>query len=137
MKISPWLIGGAVALLIVGLAGLTMGIFLTGSLAPAEAPGGGGKSATEELKQKSESTKIKLGQLSDKQRPGLGGLKDHRVFVSRSIVFLPQEAEHVQPLDPEQITEDGIKVGWKLKYGFSPEDREVASQDEDQDGFTN
>jgi len=53
------------------------------------------------------------------------------------LVFLPKQAESVQPLNPAQVTEDGIEVGWKLKYGFSPEDPEVASQDEDQDGFTN
>jgi hypothetical protein len=50
---------------------------------------------------------------------------------------LPKENEPVQPLNPDQVTEDGIQVGWKLKFGFSPEDPEVGAQDEDQDGFTN
>ena len=136
MKISPWLMGGAGALFVGGLVGLALGVLLPGGIESVEAPGGGGKSAVAEFKQKAALSTTTLAKKS-------GGKEleikkgEHRVFVSRSIVFLPKETEPVQPLNEKQITEDGIEVGWKLKYGFSPEDREVADQDEDQDGFTN
>ena len=136
MKISPWLMGGAGALFVVGLVGLALGILLPGGLEPVEAPVGGGKSAVGEFKQKAAlSTATLAKKRGGKELEIKKG--EHRVFVSRSIVFLPKETEPVQPLNEKQITEDGIEVGWKLKYGFSPEDREVADQDEDQDGFTN
>ena len=137
MKISPWLMGGAGALFVVGLAGLALGILLPGGLEPFEAPGSGGKSAVAEFKQKAALSAAALTKKSGKKDLAVEELKEHRVFVSRSLVFLPKEKEPVQPLDEKQVTDDGIEVGWKLKYGFSPEDREVADQDEDQDGFTN
>lgn len=137
MKISPWLMGGAGALGVVGLVGLALGVLLPGGIEPVEVTGGGGKSAVAEFKQKAVLSTATLAQKSrGKQSANEEGM-GHRVFVSRSIVFLPKEKEPVQPLNEKQITEDGIEVGWKLKYGFSPEDREVANQDEDQDGFTN
>jgi len=34
-------------------------------------------------------------------------------------------------------TEDGIEVGWKMKYGFDPADPRVKDEDPDGDGFTN
>jgi len=136
MKISPWLMGGAGALFVVGLVGLALGVLLPGGLEPVEAPVGGGKSAVGEFKQKAAlSTATLAKKRGGKELEIKKG--EHRVFVSRSIVFLPKETEPVQPLNEKQITEDGIEVGWKLKYGFSPEDPEVADQDEDQDGFTN
>jgi hypothetical protein len=137
MKISPWLMGGAGALFVVGLVGLALGVLLPGGIEPAEVPGDGGKSAVVDFKQKAALSTAALVQKSGRKEMGVEDWKGHRVFVSRSIVFLPKENEPVQPLNEKQITEDGIEVGWKLKYGFSPEDREVADQDEDQDGFTN
>jgi hypothetical protein len=137
MKISPWLMGGAGALFVVGLVGLVLGVLLPGGLEPVEAPGSGGKSAVAEFKQKAALSAAALAEKSGKKDLAVEELKEHRVFVSRSLVFLPKEKEPVQPLDEKQVTDDGIEVGWKLKYGFSPEDREVADQDEDQDGFTN
>jgi len=137
MKISPWLMGGAGALFVFGLVGLAMGILLPGGLEPVEAPGGGGKSAVAEFKQKAALSSAALAKKSGKKDLAVEELKEHRVFVSRSIVFLPKEKEPVQPLNERQVTDDGIEVGWKLKYKFSPEDREVADQDADQDGFTN
>jgi hypothetical protein len=137
MKISPWLMGGAGALFVVGLVGLALGVLLPGGIEPFEVPGGGGKSAVVDFKQKAALSKAALVKKSGRKEMGVEDWKGHRVFVSRSIVFLPKENEPVQPLNEKQITEDGIEVGWKLKYGFSPEDREVADQDEDQDGFTN
>lgn len=137
MKISPWLMIGAGALGVVGLVGLALGVLLPGGIEPVEAAGGGGKSAVAEFKQKAALSTATLAKKSGGRELGNEEGKGHRVFVSRSIVFLPKEKEPVQPLDEKQITEDGIEVGWKLKYGFSPEDRQVADQDEDQDGFTN
>ena len=40
-------------------------------------------------------------------------------------------------MKPEMITEDKIQVGWKLRFGFDPEDPDVASRDDDLDGFSN
>ena len=137
MKISPWLMGGAGALFLVALVGLALGVLMPGGIEPVEATGGGGKSSVAEFKQKAALSVAALAKKSGIKDLAVEDWKGHRVFVSRSIVFLPKENEPVQPLDEKQITEDGIEVGWKLKYGFSPEDREVADQDEDQDGFTN
>jgi hypothetical protein len=137
MKVSPWLMGGAGALGAVGLVGLALGVLLPGGIEPVEATGGGGKSPVAEFKQKAALSTATLAKKSGGKELGKEEGKGHRVFVSRSLVFLPKEKEPVQPLDEKQITDDGIEVGWKLKYKFSPEDREVADQDEDQDGFTN
>lgn len=85
-----------------------------------------------------------LGQLQDIARSsseaGVPNIQtgEPRVFVSRTLVFVPQEgAEPIQPLDPKLVTSDGIQVGWKLQYGFAPQDPRVAGQDPDQDGFSN
>ncbi|MFA9196877.1 MAG: Amuc_1099 family pilus-like system protein [Aliarcobacter sp.] len=137
MKISTWLMSGAGALFFVGVVGLALGILRPGEIEPVEALGGGGRSAVAEFKQKAALSVAALAKKSGKKDLAVEEWKGHRVFVSRSIVFLPKENEPVQPLNEKQITEDGIEVGWKMKYGFSPEDREVADQDEDQDGFTN
>jgi len=137
MKISPWLMGGAGALFLVGLVGLALGVLRPGGIEPVEASGGGGKSAVAEFRQKAALSVAALAKKSGQKDLAVEDWKGHRVFVSRSIVFLPKENEPVQPLNEKQITEDGIEVGWKLKYGFSPEDPQVADQDEDQDGFTN
>ena len=137
MKLSPWWVGGGVGLVVLGLAALTFGFLQTGWPEPVETPAGGGKSSLAEAKQKASEFRAKIGELEEKKKGLKDTLEKHRVFVSRSLVFLPKEAEPVQPLNPDQVTEDGIQVGWKLKYGFSPEDPEVGGQDEDQDGFTN
>lgn len=85
-----------------------------------------------------------LGQLQDTARSlskaGVPNIQtgEPRVFVSRTLVFVPQEGtEPIQPLDPKMVTSDEIQVGWKLRYGFAPQDPRVASQDPDQDGFSN
>jgi len=137
VKLSPWwwgVVGGLVAL---GLVAIAFGLFQPGWPEPVESPAGGGKSVVAELKQKAAELMAKSGELAGKKKGFQDESKGHRVFVSRSLVFLPKEAEPVQPLNPSQVTDDGIQVGWKLQYNFSPEDPEVAQQDEDQDGFTN
>ena len=137
MKLSPWWIGGGAGLVVLGLVGLTFGFLQPGWPEPAETPAGGGKSPLADAKQKSSEFRAKIEELEQKKGALKDTLEKHRVFVSRSLVFLPKEAEPVQPLNPDQVTEDGIQVGWKLKHGFSPEDPEIGTQDEDQDGFTN
>ena len=138
MKPSPWLMGGVVALSFLGLIAVGFAIFRPGDLPSMEAAQGGGKSALAEIKQKWTTIEKRITEVgTQKKAVTAGGLEKHRVLVSRTLVFLPKQAETVQALNPAQVTEDGIEVGWKIKYGFSPEDPEVASQDEDQDGFTN
>jgi len=67
----------------------------------------------------------------------LPGTEDqHRVFVSAQLVYLPGNSEPVQPLDRNMKTDDGIQVGWKMKYGLDPADPLVQGQDPDGDGFT-
>ena len=118
MKISPWLMGGAGALFVVGLVGLALGVLLPGGLEPVEAPGGSGKSAVADFKQKAALSTAALVQKSGRKEMAAEEWQGHRVFVSRSIVFLPQEKEPVQPLNEKQVTDDGIEVGWKLNMGF-------------------
>ena len=137
MKLSPWWVGGVGGLVALGVVGLIFGFLQPGWPDPVETPPGGGKSGAAELKQKANDLTTKVAELDKKKSGWKDELSGHRVFVSRSLVFLPKESEPVQPLNPAQVTEDGIQVGWKLKYGFSPEDPEVGQQDEDQDGFTN
>ena len=137
MKLTPWWIGGGAGLAIFGLVALAVGFFQPGWPDPVEISGSAGKSSVTEVKQKTAEFRSKVGKLDESKKKIDDELSKHRVFVSRSLVFLPKQAEPVQPLNLDQVTEDGIQVGWKLKYGFSPEDPRVAAQDEDQDGFTN
>jgi hypothetical protein len=137
MKLTPWWIGGGSGLAVFGLIAMAVGFFQPGWPEPVEIPPSGGKSSVVEVKQKIAEFRSKVGKLDESKKKINDELSNHRVFVSRSLVFLPKQAEPVQPLNPDQVTDDGIQVGWKLRYGFSPEDPGVAAQDEDQDGFTN
>ena len=137
MKLTPWWIGGGTGLVVFGLIAMTVGFFQPGWPEPVEIHPNGGKSSVVEVKQKTAEFRSKVGKLDESKKKINDELSNHRVFVSRSLVFLPKQAEPVQPLNPDQVTDDGIQVGWKLRYGFSPEDPGVAAQDEDQDGFTN
>jgi len=60
----------------------------------------------------------------------------HQVFVSRLIVYQPSTGE-IGYLGSEEEGPDGIRIGWKEKFGFPLDDPTVASSDPDQDGFTN
>ena len=101
MKLSPWWIGGGAGLVVLGLVGLTFGFFQPGWPEPVETPAGGGKSPLAEAKQKSSELRAKIEELEQKRGAIKDTLEKHRVFVSRSLVFLPKEAEPVQPLDPD------------------------------------
>ena len=137
MKLTPWWIGGGLGLTVFGLVAVAVGFLQPGWPDPVEIPGSSGRSSVAEIKQKTTDFRSKVGKLDESKKKMKDELSKHRVFVSRSLVFLPKQAEPVQPLNPDQVTDDGIQVGWKLRYGFSPEDPGIAAQDEDQDGFTN
>lgn len=95
-------------------------------------PAGGGTAGVgKELREK-----IKV--LREEQKKAVAKIeRDHRVFVSRVLLFLPKDKEPVRPLDAGMATEDGIAVVWKLQHGLDPEDTQVAERDDDQDGFSN
>ena len=133
MKERPVLLAAAGVFLLVGLGFALVGWLLPGQ-PPAWEPGpGGGKSFLAEFKKRMAS----LGAPDALSETGEIQKFPHRVFVSRALVFLPQEEESVQAMNPEMVTGDQIQVGWKLRFGFDPEDPEVALRDDDQDGFSN
>lgn len=141
MKPNPWILGAAGALLLAGLAYFLTGLWQPGQLIHPDIAGGGGKPMLAEAKKQAESLRQKYGLIA-KENSQLGGLKgmddEHRVFVSATLVFLPQNQEEpVQPLDRKMKTSDGLEIGWKMKYEFPPDDPAVAAMDVDGDGFTN
>jgi len=131
MKDRPVLLGATLALILVGLTFALLGWLLPGR-PPSWEPGvASGKSLLSESRKKLDTLpKAAVPPAESKPNP-------HRVFVSRALVFLPKEEEAVQAMNPEMVTEDKIQVGWKLRHGFDPEDPEVASRDDDMDGFSN
>ena len=140
MKASSWFYGGLAAAVGAGLAFFLLGLIQPGQMAPAELLGGGGKALLGEAKKKVEAIQAKRAKTAEgeKEITGLSGTEgEHRVFVSAQLVYLPENPEPVQPLDRKMKTEDGIEVGWKLKYGFDPADPGVKDGDLDGDGFTN
>ena len=140
MKPSPWFLAGVVAAGLTGLAFLGMGFLKPGQLPAMENAGGTGKPLLAEAKKKAELIRQARGSAAEVAK-GLTSLKgsegEHRVFVSAQLVYLPENAEPVQPLDPKMVTEDGIGVGWKIQHGFDPADPEVKDEDPDGDGFNN
>jgi hypothetical protein len=131
MKERPMLLAAVAGMALVGLVFGLLGWLLPGQ-PPLWEPGvSGGKSVLSESKKKLET-------MDSPSAPAEMPAKNaHRVFVSRALVFLPKEEEPVQAMKPEMITEDKIQVGWKLRFGFDPEDPDVASRDDDLDGFSN
>ena len=129
VKLASWWwvgLGGVVAL---GLVAIAFGLFQPGGPEPVGSQGGGGKSVVAEVKQKAAELMAKSGELAGKKKGFQDESKGHRVFVSRSLVFLPKEAEPVQPLNPSQVTDDGIQVGWQVQYNYSQEEVEVEQQE--------
>ena len=115
MKLTPWWIGGGAGLAIFGLVALAVGFFQPGWPDPVEISGSAGKSSVTEVKQKTAEFRSKVGKLDESKKKIDDELSKHRVFVSRSLVFLPKQAEPVQPLNLDQVTEDGIQVGWRIQ----------------------
>jgi len=140
VKASPWFIGGLAAAGLAGLAFLGVGFFQPGQLPQVENEGVAGKALLAEAKKKAEiirQAREKAAEVS-KGLTGLSGREgEHRVFVSAQLVYLPENAEPVQPLDLKMVTEDGIGVGWKIQYGFDPADPGLKDTDPDGDGFNN
>jgi hypothetical protein len=140
MKPSSWFLGGLVAAVLAGLVYLGVGFFHPGQLSELENAGGAGKPLLAEAKKKAEVIRQARAKAAGVAK-GLTGLKggggEHRVFVSAQLVYLPENAEPVQPLDPKMVTEDGIGVGWKIQHGFDPADPGVKDEDPDGDGFSN
>lgn len=134
---SKWLIGGSGALLLLGLAGLFTGWIMPGGIEQKEGVSGGGKSVVAESKKKADSIRQQLDGIAKSSPLPAGESLSHRVFVSRTLVFLPKDKEPVQPLGSDLVTSDGISVSWKIKHGLDLQDPMVAGQDEDNDGFTN
>jgi len=141
MKVSSLFLGAVGALLLAGLVFVLTGWWKPGQISTPEASGGAGKPLLGEAKKRAESVRQTREKL-DREIAGMSGLKgvqgEHRVFVSAQLVYLPKNtAEPVQPLDPKMKTEDGIEVGWKIKYQFDPSNPLVRDEDPDADGFTN
>jgi len=126
-----------------GLAGLAFfgaAILQPGQVSEAEGAGGAGKPLLAEAKKKAEvvrQARAKMAEVAQGLTSLNGREGEHRVFVSAQLVYLPENAEPVQPLDPKMVTEDGLGVGWKIQHGFDPADPGVKDEDPDGDGFTN
>ena len=140
MKLSPWLGMGIGSACLAGILFALFGALRFGRVEFPETAGGDGKRLLSDAKKKVEQLVQKQEQQTSgfKKLAGLKGTTDeHRVFVSATLVYLPQNPEPVQPLDRKMVTEDGIEIGWKMNYGFDPADPLVRDQDPDGDGFTN
>ena len=137
---SPWLLAGIGVVLLAGILFGLAGFFQPGNVEFAEVQGGSGKQVLGEAKKKSE-TIVRKQALLDRNMKLVEGLQlsegEHRVFVSATLVYLPQSPEPVQPLDRKMITDDGMEIGWKMRYGFDPADPAICEQDPDGDGFSN
>ena len=126
--------------LLAGLGWAAVGLWRPGQLEPAGLAGGAAKPLLASAKKKLEA--VRQGQ-EEVARDGaaFSGLQgtegEHRVFVSPQLVYLPESAEPVVPLDRRTKTEDGIEVGWKIKHGFDPASPRIQEEDPDADGFTN
>jgi len=136
-KKSPWLMAGISITVGMGLVGMMMGLVLPGAWTPPEVIPSASSAPSQALKKRMDSLSEGLNGLSIPSGKGSSGTNSHRVFVSRPLIYLPKDPEPVQPIRDQQITEDGIQVGWKLKNQFDPEDPVVADDDTDRDGFTN
>ena len=140
MKASSWFFAGLAAAVLAGLIFFGVGFFRPGQIFEVENAGGTGKSLLAEAKKKAEVVRQSRAKAAEAAK-GWMSLKgqegEHRVFVSAQLVYLPENAEPVQPLDPKMVTEDGIGVGWKIQHGFDPADPAVKDEDPDVDGFTN
>jgi len=140
MNRSPWFFSGLMVTIFAGLAYLVVGLLRPGSMGIEENAGGAGKPLLAEVKKKAEGMQASQERIREKagEFQGLKGSEgEHRVFVSAQLVYLPENPEPVQPLDPKMVTEDGIQVGWKKEYRFNPADPGVKDEDPDGDGFTN
>jgi hypothetical protein len=140
MKPSAWFLGGLASAVLAGLSFLGLGFLRPGPISVLENTGISGRPLLAEAKKKTESIRQAQEKMAATMK-GWTGLKgnegEHRVFVSAQLVYLPENPEPVQPLDPKMVTKDGIEVGWKKNYRFDPADPGISDGDPDGDGFTN
>lgn len=136
-KQTPWLMGGISIALGLGLVCVLMGVLLPGGWIPPEVPPPSVSSPAQGLRKRMDSLAEGLKGVTSLFGKSTSSNASHRVFVSRPLIYLPKDPEPVQPIRDQQITDDGIQVGWKLKNQFDPEDPSVADTDTDRDGFTN
>lgn len=140
MKASPWFSAAVGLAILAGCLFFLTGLMQFGRPQVAELAGGSGKAWLAEAKRKLQELQAQRDELGQEQArwAGFQGKEgEHRVFVSAQLVYLPDNPESVQPLDRRMKTDDGLEIGWKIKYGFDPADPSVAAQDPDGDGFTN
>jgi hypothetical protein len=136
-KRPPWLFCGIGALLLLGLVAILLGSIMPGDWRPMGNGANAPKSSIGDLRKKSDLVSNQIKEILDRPSfPGTNALS-HRVFVSRTLLFLPGDKESVQPLNEGLVTSDGINVGWKIRNGFDLEDPYVADRDDDSDGFNN
>lgn len=121
-----------------GVVFIMVGVWRPGAAGTGE---GQGSAAPNEFQSLLKKAEVAEQLLKNRSAPPLEKSElpaGHRVFVAPLLLFFPDRAEEpVQSLDPELKTSDKILVRWKMAYGFDIEDPGVASQDEDNDGFTN
>ena len=123
MKASSWFLGGLATAVLAGLVFLGVGLFRPGQLSEVENSGGTGKPLLAEAKKKAEvirQARAKAAEVAKGLTALKGGEGEHRVFVSAQLVYLPENVEPVQPLDPKMVTEDGIGVVGKFNMGLIP-----------------
>lgn len=140
MKPSSWFLGGIGVAGLAGIAFFGFALLRPGQISEGENIAGVGKPLLAEAKKKAEFLRQGREKTAEafKGWVGLTGSEgEHRIFVSSQLVYLPENTEPVQPLDPKMVTEDGIEVGWKKEFGFDPADPGIKDEDPDGDGFTN
>ncbi len=140
MKPAFWALTAMGLAFLSGLFFFLTGLMQPGRLSMPEFAGGSGKAWLTEAKRTAQTFQQQRETIRQ-ERSALHGFEgkegEHRVFVSAQLVYLPENPEPVQPLDRRMKTDDGLEIGWKMKYGFDPADPAVAGQDPDGDGFTN
>lgn len=140
MMLSSWGRGALLVSVVTTAIFVAVGIWLPGSLEPLDSAGESSPSLLAESKKKKESLKETRTRFESARTNGWGlnGTEgEHRIFVSPTLIYLPDNPEPVQALDWKMRTSDGMEIGWKMKHGFDPADPEVSQQDPDGDGFTN
>lgn len=141
MKGFPWLWAGIGGFFGLALAAGFLGLLQPGGWSLPTELAAASKSRQAEAKKLLEASRDREKHIDEQETVIREGTKEnHRVFVSRTLVFLPEKKdEPVQALTRNSpiVTADGILVAWKLQNEFDPADPGVAEGDPDGDGFTN
>ena len=126
LKVEQWLLFGVLVLCGLVTAGKVF-------LLPDKMAGG---SAGSEKKVPALDDSKYSGLSSQWGAPPVLVLGEHKIFISRMIVFRPVSGK-IEWLNPKEPMDDGITAEWKIKYGLPIDDPKVADADPDNDGFTN